>query len=153
MARKRPAHPGQADLFDVVPVVPTGPAALAGSRHQTAHAVAQVLKEDPRTREVIAAEMSVLMDEEISKAMLDAYASPARDGHNISWDRMKALIVVTGRIDILRREIATIGVTVVDGNGLMLAELGHIDREMEMLKQRRRTIQALAQPIGGEKRK
>jgi len=151
---KGKANPNQFDMFGAMPAVdPTVPASLAGSPYQTARAVGEILKDDPRSRDVIAAEMTVLLDQEVSKAMLDAYASPGRDGHNISFDRMKALIVVTGRIDILRRELRAIGVSVVDGNGLMLAEIGHIDREIAAMTARKKMLQSIAQPVGEATRK
>lgn len=148
MAKSKP-HPGQLDMFGAMPVVdPTAPAALAASPFQTARAVSEILKDDPRSREVIAAEMSVLLEQEVSKAMLDAYASPGREDHNISFDRLKALIAVTGRIDILGRELRSIGVSVVDGNGLMLAEIGHIDREIAAMMARKKLLQTIAKPVG-----
>ncbi len=148
MAKAR-AHPGQIDMFGAMPAVdPTRPASLAGSRFQTCRAVADILKDDNRSREVIAAEMTVLLEQEVSKAMLDAYTSPGREDHNISFDRMKALIAVTGRVDILDRELRSIGVSAMDGNGLLLAELGHLDRQEAEIRARRRKLQAIAKPAG-----
>ncbi len=149
---KRAAHPDQLDLLAAIPVA-TGPGSLAGSGAQTARAVAEILKDDPRAREVIAAEMSVLLTEDVSAHMLNGYSSPARETVNISWDRWKALIIVTGRIDILKRELGAIGVSVIDANGLLLAELGHLDRIDAENKRRRKMLQSLAQPIGGTKSK
>ena len=111
MAKTRASADQFAFTFDA-PQPATLPAALAGVDARVARTVAEVLKNDDRDRLVIAAAMSVLLDEEVSKAMLDAYASPARDGHNISFARMLALIAVTNRFDLLAREWRAIGAAV-----------------------------------------
>lgn len=70
-------------------------------------AIAVILKECEKSREEVAAEMSEFLGEDVSKAMLDAYCSQAREGHNISLVRAEALLHATGdpRIfgDILER--------------------------------------------------
>lgn len=149
MAKHR-ASPNQADLFAGMPHVdPTVPASLSGSPFQTAKAVSEILKEDPRSREVIAAEMSVLLQQDVSKAMLDAYASPGREDHNISFDRMIGLIAATGDIDVLDRLLQQrLGVRIVGRNGLMLAEIGNIDRQIAQMKARRKKLETIAMPAG-----
>ncbi|WP_312251044.1 hypothetical protein, partial [Sphingobium yanoikuyae] len=132
MAKTRASADQFAFTFDA-PQPATLPAALAGVDARVARTVAEVLKNDDRDRLVIAAAMSVLLDEEVSKAMLDAYASPARDGHNISFARMLALIAVTNRFDLLDRELRAIGAAVLVGEEIYTAEIGHIDSEIEKL--------------------
>lgn len=58
-------------------------------------AVAKTLADDGRSRAEIAKAMSGLIEEEVSKTILDAYASQSKD-HSIPAVRLAALIAVTG---------------------------------------------------------
>lgn len=65
-------------------------------RERIALAVAEVLEASDKPREQIAEEMTdYLGGETVSKAMLDNYASQAKDEHTISFARMVALCAVT----------------------------------------------------------
>lgn len=151
MAKKRPSADQFAFTFDA-PRPATLPAALAGMDARIARTVAEILKQEDRDRIVIAAEMSVLLAEEVSKAMLDAYASPARDGHNISFARMLALIAVTNRFDLLDRELRAIGAAVLVGDEIYTAEIGHLESEIAKLQQRRKDLQRLHPSITRNRR-
>ena len=74
---------------------------LAGLERQISLAAATILNSDLRSRERIAADMSELLGEDVSRAMLDAYASPAREDHRVSMSRFLALVAVTARHDVL----------------------------------------------------
>ncbi|MGQ4827442.1 hypothetical protein, partial [Enterococcus faecalis] len=71
MARKSASAPaGQfAFTFDA-PAIASEPAELAGFEAQISRAVSQMLKEDSRSREILAAEVGELLDEDISAHML-----------------------------------------------------------------------------------
>lgn len=114
---------------------------------RVARVVGEALNGDARTREVIAAEMSVLLDAEISKLMLDAYASPARGEHNISFARFCALVAVTNRFDLLDRELREIGAAVLVGDEIHAARLGHLKAEKARLDRLIRDAERVAQPI------
>lgn len=140
---KAKAHPGQMGFDFNVPTPFSGVAELAGLERQINELVGTILNSDPRRREVIAAEMSVLLDDEISRAMLDAYASPARTEHKVPFSRFLALLVVTNRQDLLDPVMRKIGVGVLIGREVDTARLGHlqqtrakIDAEIRALKSR-----------------
>lgn len=152
MAKLRPSANQFAFTFDA-PQPATLPAALAGVDARIARTVAEILKHDDRERSVIAAEMSVLLSYEVSKSMLDAYASPARDEHNISFSRMLALIAVTNRFDLLDRETRPIGAAVLVGEEIFTAEIGHIDSEISKLQQRKKDLSRLNPTITRNRRK
>ncbi len=153
LARTRATHPDQLPFDWSVPKPATLPAALAGVDARTARAVSEILKHDVRDRVVIAAEMSVLLDYDVSKAMLDAYASPARDEHNISFGRMKALIAVSNRVDIFDREVRDIGLSVLDGDDIYAAQASHIRSEIAELTQQLKIIERLNPSITRNRRK
>lgn len=127
-----------------------GVAALAGLKQRISGVVGSILASDERTREVIAAEMSVLLGEEVSRAMLDAYASPARVDHKIPVERLIALVVVTACQDMLDPIMREGGMAVLVGDEVHTARLGHIDRQMELLRQERKRVAGRASPIRGE---
>jgi hypothetical protein len=61
-----------------------------------AKAVALTMEESGKTREQLAAAMSEVTKANVSEAMLDAYASQAREQHSISALRLAALVAITG---------------------------------------------------------
>lgn len=76
-------------------------------------AVSVILKECEEERDVIAQKMSEYLGDEVTKNMLDAYASPSRDTHNISLERAFALFVVTGDARIFGMELSSHGFSVI----------------------------------------
>lgn len=116
MSKRRPASPNpQLGFAFGEPERFARDGALAGLGKRTAAIVGEMLKADPRSRYEVAADVSRLLDEDVSKAMLDAYASPARDAHRISFDRMFALTASCGGYDLLRRPAREIGIGLVVG--------------------------------------
>jgi len=91
---------------------PDAPVRTQDVSQTIAKAVSQTLADDGRSREDIAAAMSDYLSEQVSKAMLDAYASPARETHAISLERAIALMAVTrdARLigEVLPKEYAVI---------------------------------------------
>jgi hypothetical protein len=61
-----------------------------------AKAVALTMEDSGKTREQLAAAMSEVTKVNVSKAMLDAYASQAREQHSISALRLAVLVAITG---------------------------------------------------------
>lgn len=136
--------------FDA-PVAPSCvEAGLAGLDRMAAAAVARALREDGRSRYDIAGQMSELLDEDVSKQMLDGYAAEARGDFNCSVHRFLALIAVTKRYDILDAMARRIGAAVLVGEEIHTAQLGHIDRQIAELRAQRKIIEAGARPITRE---
>lgn len=109
--------------------------------------MAVALKECKRgDRSWIADRMSEFLGEKISKAMLDAYVSPARDGHNISVTRFAALIHVTGDRRLLELLADLFGWCVVDeryADAIKEVELAEkrdeIERQLTITRMKRRS--------------
>ncbi|EQB32018.1 hypothetical protein [Sphingobium ummariense] len=138
--------------FDA-PKPATLPAELAGMDARIARTVAEILKHDDRDRTVIAAEMTVLLADEISAHMLNHYASPGKAEYNISFARMLALVAVTNRFDLLDRELRAIGASLLVGDEIYAAEVGHISSEIAELQQRLKSLQRLHPTIKRNRRK
>jgi hypothetical protein len=124
------------------------PAQLAGLDKVMAAVVGMALKEDRRSREEIAGAVSSLLCEDVSRWMLDAYASEARDSHNISAARFFAVIAVTNRFDLLDATLRRIGAAVLVGEEVITARVGHLQCEVDRLLAEMASIKGQARPIG-----
>ncbi len=96
----------------------------ASLRARIARAVSQALKDDGRSRDDIAFVMSDWLGEDVTKNMLDAYASEAREDHTIPYLRLLALIEVTGDVRLLQLGAEMFGHLVVDNKYLDWVEIG-----------------------------
>lgn len=101
---------------------------------KVSHAVSLALKECERTREEVAADMSAYLGEEVSKAMLDAYASESRDTHNISVARLIALIHATGDVRLLSLIAEPFEHAVIDCRYLPAVEEAMLTARIEELR-------------------
>lgn len=147
MTKRRPAFDdAQLDLGFGLPETASSDGALAALARETASAVASMLRREPRNRYDVAAAMSALVDEDVSKLMLDAYSSEARDGHRISFDRMLALIAATGRYDVLRALLRRIGCDLLVGEEVYLAEIGHLEARQRGIQTRLKQLKSVAEP-------
>lgn len=106
-----------------------------GSR--IARAVGRVLKASELSREEIAAGMSEYLGQEVSKNMLDAYASEAREDHKISLERMIALVAVTGETGMIGFIADMFGLVVVPEKYSDLIELHFIEEQERSLAARK----------------
>lgn len=144
---KRKADAGQIEMdFDLLPV-DVLPGGLAGLDSVISRAISTILHAEPRSREVICAEMSVAMDQDISRHMIDAYASPSREDHRVPASRLLALILITGRKDVLGQILRHIGLEVLDSAEIDLARAGHLRARMKQLQNELRTVEARIRPM------
>jgi len=111
-----------------------------------ASAVSRCLAEAKESRPEIAAELSSILGESVSKSMLDAYSSHARREHPINVHRFLALIMVLGQWDILDAVVRQIGGKVITGHDLKALRVGKalIRRELD----NRELDQALTAALG-----
>lgn len=137
---KRKLSPGQLGFAFDPPSQATGAGALAALERMVSKAVSDALHDEVRSRYEIAGKVSELLDEDVSKAMLDAYASPAREEHKVPLSRFLAIVAVTDRYDLLDRVVREIGAAVLVGEELNTARLGQIDRRIAMLRDERKRI-------------
>lgn len=125
---KAKAHPDQMGFDFTAPAPSKGVAELAGLERQINELVGTILNTDSRPREVIAAEMSVVLDDTVTRAMLDAYASPARTEHKVPFSRLCALVAVTDRQDLLDPIMRKIGAALLVGDEVRTARLGQLQQ-------------------------
>lgn len=116
------------DLFKVPQPVLPQPAGLE-FRAQTAALVSQVLKEVDADRYEIAARMSRLTGREISKYMLDAYSSEAREEFNLPLWLVPALEVSCQTLVFSEWLVRVRGGQLLIGRETLTAELGRLERQ------------------------
>jgi hypothetical protein len=138
--------------FTFEPPVPASlDADLASLDRFVSACVARALKEDHRSREEVAGAMSALMAEDVTRWMLDAYASEARENHNIPTCRFLALIAVTKRFDLLDALVRRIGAAILVGEEIHTARVGHLRQQIADLQQELKATERQAKPISRER--
>ncbi len=95
-----------------------------------AKAIARTLADDDRSRDEIAEAISDYLEEPVSRAMLDNYASQEKE-HAISAVRLAALVAVTGDARALNTLLAEVGLIVVEAKyeALIRREMAREARE------------------------
>ena len=120
---------------------------LAGLECVISSAVGRMLKDDKRPRPEIAGAVSALLCENVSKFMLDAYASEGRADHAISAARFLALVAATKRFDILHAVLTKIGASVLVGEEVHAARLGHLMAKRAEIDAQIKEIRPITAPI------
>lgn len=100
-------------------------------RDKTALAVAATLRDCELPRDDIAKRMSDWLGEDVSKPMLDAYASTAKSEHTISFLRIIALAHVSGDIRLLQMAAELLGYAVIESRWLPWVEVGQLADKKE----------------------
>jgi len=118
------------DLF----AVPTPAPELPGTmdyRVQVAHMTSEMLRAIPSDRYEVAARMSRLTGKDVSKNMLDAYASDAREDHNLPFYLAAALEVVCESHALTAWLADMRGGRLLVGREALNAELGRLERQRD----------------------
>ncbi len=110
----------------------------ASWRDRIAKAVSETLSSGTLTRDEIAERMTDWLGEDVSRAMLDAYASQAKTEHTIPFVRVVALIEVTGDTRLLQMAAEACGRAVIEERYLGAIEAEMVASKLEDLEARRR---------------
>jgi hypothetical protein len=112
----------------------------ADLRGQIAKLVSAALSDSDLDRETVAERMSAWLGEDVTKNMLDAYASEARENQVISLPRLLALAEVTGDAQRIFQALTTLfGLSVIDDRYLPAIEDAIVADKIEELKARQAT--------------
>lgn len=133
------------DLFEV----PQPPAPLPGSmdyRPVISHLVGDLLKAADGDRFEIASRMSRLTGREVTKYMLDAYSSEAREEFNLPLWLVPALEVACANHDLTNWLAGVRGGRLHLGKDVLNAELGRLEKQREEIT---RFIKELKRRMGG----
>ncbi|HEY9081304.1 phage regulatory CII family protein [Magnetovibrio sp.] len=107
-------------------------------RSQLSRAVSETLTDADATRDEIAQKMSEWLGENVSKEMLDNYASEAKEDHAISLPRAIALIEVTGDVRLLQLIAEMFGHVVIESRYLYAVDEAMVTEEMERLAKKKK---------------
>lgn len=113
---------------------------------RVARAVAETLK--GASRKSVAELMSTHLGEPVTRNMLNAYASEAREGHVISLSRLVALIHATHDRRLLQVIADEFGWVVVDAKYLPTIELASLREHEDDVRRRRQRLQAVTRAMG-----
>ena len=154
MARTRATTAGQPDLLDWQPpeiVRAFAPEQVRGATMEAriARAVSVALQECGHSREEIAARMSVYLQRKVSTAMLNAYASAAREDHSISLPRFLALLHATGDQRLLELLAEPFGLAVIERKHLPLIDIALLRERVDELKDQVNAKRREARARGG----
>lgn len=109
--------------------------------HHLSRAVSVSLDECPLSRAEVAERMGDIMGIRISENVLNAYASPARERHQISVPHFDALVCVTGDRQLLEFLCEPRGLAVIERRYLPVVELAYLDAHQHDLARRKRALQ------------
>ncbi|WNL39859.1 hypothetical protein RN346_04690 [Halomonas sp. PAMB 3232] len=130
------------DIFEVPhPVVPAPGSGNYAS--QVSELVGIVLKDCPVDRYEVAAQMSRLSGDDVSKHMLDAWSSPARSDHNIPLYRVPLLEEVCKSHAFTDWLVHLRGGRVAYGREALAAEYGRRQQQMDKVKAEMRELKRL----------
>ena len=130
------------DIFEVpAPVIPNPGSGNYAA--QVSELVGSVLKDSPHDRYEIAAQMSRLSGDDVSKHMLDAWSSPARTDHNIPFYRIPLLEEVCQSHAMTDWLVHLRGGRVAYGREALAAEYGRRQQMMDKLKSDMRELKRL----------
>ena len=138
----RDPHQPHGDLF----AIPQPAAPLPAShdyRAQVAHLTAELLRAADSDRYGIAATMSRLTGREISKYMLDAYASEARDTYNLPLWEVPALEAACHSHALTAWLAQVRGGRLLVGREALTAELGRLEQARDASTRRIRELKRL----------
>lgn len=134
--------PHTADMFAIPHPAEPLPASH-DYRAQVAHLVGEALREGGADRHRVAAEMSRLTGREITKTMLDAYASEGRDTFNLPLWEVPALEAAC-RTHVIGAWLAGVrGGRLLVGRETLTAELGRLEQAREAAGRRIRDLKRL----------
>ena len=141
---RRPVDTLTLDLFEVpVPTRPI-PGALNFS-HPLRHLLSDLLKACPNSREIIAARMSELTGEAITKHQLDSWTAESREGWRFPLEYLPAFEVAVETHQVTSWMADLRGCKVLVGKEALDAEIGKLERLKEEAAKR---IKHLKQAMG-----
>ncbi len=134
--------PHTADLFEIPVPVSRLPGELAMGM-QVRHQISELLKQSPLSRYQIAARMSELTGEEISKHQLDSWTAESRSGWRFPLEYLPALEVAL-ETHVLTQWAGTVrGCKVLVGREAIDAEMGKIKKQQMELARREKALKKL----------
>lgn len=143
----------QGSIFDLLQAATEQPAEqLPGSLdidRQFREAISLDLKGCTLSRYGVAARMSELTGQEISKAMLDAWTAESKENHRFPAIFLPAFCAATGQTRAMQLACRASGSFLLPGGDALRAEIRRLDEEIEKKQQERRKRLAFLKEVEG----
>jgi len=112
-------------------------------------AVSAVLKRCPLSRYQVAARMSELIGQDITKSMLDSWTAESKENHRFPAIFLPAFCEATGSSDPLKLLSSLVGVFMLPGPEALRAEIRRIEEEIMKKQQEKKKRLLFLQEIEG----
>lgn len=142
---RRPVVDLTEDLFEVPQAAACIPSAL-NCGAEVAHLVSQALKDCPKDRYEVAAEMSRLTGKDVSKLMIDGWSSEARDNFNMPLYLVPAFECATESHTLTAWLANKRGARLYVGRDALEAGLGQLQARRDVLD---RQVREMKRKLGG----
>ena len=110
---------------------------------QLCHTLSAALKAAPDDRFRVAAEMSRLTGQDITKFVLDTWTAESKERHRFPFEFAPAFEAATGSYALQQLLASKRGTTVMVGEEVIDAEIGRLLREETEARERRRSLEKL----------
>ena len=153
MAKSKKSLDNQASLFDLIMSAQkeseaTRPAGCMDIDRRFRELISEGLRRCLLSRYQVAARMSELVGKEITKAMLDAWTAESKSEWRFPFEYAGAFEVACDTTCLQELLCRKRGSRILEGEEALLAELGRLDRDEQMVKARR---QAIRKYLGGKR--
>jgi len=144
MSKPRKKIDGQYSLFELITRLkqPTDPApGSLNIQHQLQGIITQCVKRCPLSRWQIAAQMSELLNQDISKYMLDTWTAESKEYHRFPAEYLPAFCKAVGSVEPLRILGEKAGVFVLQGPEALRADIKKLEEQIKELQKERQKRQ------------
>ena len=116
-------------------------------QHRLVGAITQAIKESPLSRWEIAGKMSELLGLEVSKHMLDAWTSEAKEYHRFPAEYLPAFCMATGSLSPLRVLSEAAGVFLLESPDALRSRIQFLDEQQKEISSEKRELQSVLKAL------
>jgi len=141
---------GQYSLFDLITTFHKSPGPGPGGlniQYEFQGIITQCIKRCPLSRWQIAGRMSELLNQEITKYMLDSWTAESKEYHRFPAEYLPAFCEAVGSFEPLRILAEKANVFVVPGPEALRAEIRRLEEEIKRLQKERQKRQRFLQEV------
>lgn len=136
---KQKENPNQLNLLDLLEhqeavLRSTNEPGSLNMRAATRQALCDSIKQCPLNRYEIAAKMSELLDQEVTKGMLDTWTSEAKEGHRFPLEYATAFCKVTGCTLAFEVNTRPVGLFCVESPDAIRAQLSRLEENRKKIQ-------------------
>ena len=153
MSKPRKKIDGQYSLFELIRRLeqPTDPSpGDLNIQYQLQGVITQCVKRCPFSRWQIAARMSELLNQDISKYMLDTWTAESKEYHRFPAEYLPAFCQAVGSVEPLKILAEKAGVFVLQGPEALRSEIRKLEEEIKRLQKEKQKRQFFLREVERE---